>query len=177
VAVGILATSHRLLHLKTAELTILGPGTCSEVSPFRPAGIVAGPAGVQEFVDRIPIMDTHEHLLSEPRLLQDAQKHLDFTQLFLNYFPQDIIAAGMPEEEWNKLYETEMSVDKKWEQMAPYLPKAQNTAYYWVIDLAIRSYYGVNGLSASTYRELSDKIREEYRPGIYQRMVREAAHR
>jgi len=130
---------------------------------------------IQEFVDQIPIIDTHEHLLSESRLIQDAQKHLDFTQLFLNYFPQDIIAAGMPEEEWNKLYETEMPVDKKWEQISPYLPKAKNTAYYWVIDLAIRNYYRVNGLSASTYKELSDKIREEYRPGIYHRVLREAA--
>ena len=59
--------------------------------------------------------------------------------------------------------------------MNPIYPKRRNTAYYWVLDLAIRNYYGVNGLSASTYRELSDKIREEYRPGIYQRIVREAA--
>jgi hypothetical protein len=177
VAVGILANkSSASSSEKQPSLQSSAPGPV----PKFPRSVLPGnPSSVrqeiQDFVDRIPIMDTHEHLLSEPRLLQDAQKHLDFTQLFLNYFPQDIIAAGMPEEEWNKLYETEMSVDKKWEQMAPYLPKAQNTAYYWVIDLAIRGYYGVNGLSASTYRELSDKIREEYRPGIYQRIVREAA--
>jgi hypothetical protein len=94
---------------------------------------------IQEYVDRIMIMDTHEHLLSESWLIQDAQKHLDFTQLFLNYFPQDIIAAGMPEEEWEKLYTTKMSVDEKWEYIAPFLSKAKNTAYYWVLDLAIRS--------------------------------------
>ena len=176
-AVGILA------HKSSASSPEKQPGLKSSALgsvPKFPRSVLPGNSSsvrreIQEFVDRIPIMDTHEHLLSESRLIQDAQKHLDFTQLFLNYFPQDIIAAGMPEEEWNKLYETEMTVDKKWEQISPYLLKAQNTAYYWVIDLAIRSYYGVNGLSASTYRELSDKIREEYRPGIYQRIVREAA--
>jgi hypothetical protein len=157
--------------LKSSALGV-APNFRRSVLPGNPSSVRRE---IQEFVDQVPIIDTHEHLLSESRLIQDAQKHLDFTQLFLNYFPQDIIAAGMPEEQWNKLYETEMPVDKKWEQISPYLPKSKYTAYYWVIDLAVRSYYRVNGLSASTYRELSDKIREEYRPGIYQRIVREAA--
>jgi hypothetical protein len=130
---------------------------------------------IQEFVDRILIMDTHEHFLTEAELIRDAQKRNDFMQLFIHYFPQDIIAAGMPEEEWNNVFESQMPTDVKWKIIEPYLSKAQNTAYYWVLDLAIRNYYGIDGLSASTYRELSDKIREEYRPGIYDRIVCEAA--
>jgi predicted TIM-barrel fold metal-dependent hydrolase len=44
-----------------------------------------------------------------------------------------------------------------------------------VLDLAIRGYYGVDGLSETTYRDLSEKIRNEYRPGIYKRFLRGAA--
>jgi len=126
---------------------------------------------IQEFVDRILIIDAHEHFLTEPELIKDAQKRNDFMQLFIHYFPQDIIAAGMPEEEWNNVFESQMPTDKKWKIIEPYLSKAQNTAYYWVLDLAIRNYYGIEGLSASTYKRLSDKVREEYRPGIYDRIV------
>ena len=50
---------------------------------------------------------------------------IDFMQLFIHYFPQDIIAAGMPEEEWNNVFESQMPTDKKWKIIEPYLPKAQ----------------------------------------------------
>ncbi len=176
-AVGILA--HRSSASSSEKQPILNSSVPKTAPKFPRSILPENPSSVrreiQEFVDRILIMDTHEHFLTEAELIRDAQKRNDFMQLFIHYFPQDIIAAGMPEDEWNNVFESQMPTDKKWKILEPYLSKAQNTAYYWVLDLAIRNYYGIEGLSASTYERLSDKIREEYRPGIYDRIVCEAA--
>ena len=48
---------------------------------------------ITEVVNGIPVVDTHEHLLSEEERSRAA---VDFSYLFPHYAASDLISAGMP---------------------------------------------------------------------------------
>ena len=78
-AAGIMANQSSASSLEnkaSLESSTLGPvpNFPRSVMPPNPSSVRRE---IQEFVDRIMIMDTHEHLLSESRLIEEAEKHLD----------------------------------------------------------------------------------------------------
>ena len=130
---------------------------------------------IQEFVDQVPIISTHEHLLAERRILAGFPEPLDFSQILYTYNPADLISSGMPNSVWDDIRGTETPLDKKWKLLEPYWEESRHTGYGWAVDITVRNYYGLDGLSSRTYAELDKRMRAERRPGIYRRMLQEAA--
>lgn len=129
---------------------------------------------LQEFIDEIPVIDTHEHLQPEQGRIESLQGRLDFSLLVSHYANNDLDSAGISRSDREALFGKDISVDRKWQIFAPYWDKMKNTGYGWAVDLAVRGYYGLDGLSANTYTELTGRIREEYRPGLYNRVFNAA---
>ncbi|HET6453200.1 MAG TPA: amidohydrolase family protein [Armatimonadota bacterium] len=109
-------------------------------------------------VDKITIIDTHEHL-TLPSDLAKAEK-LDFGRLFIHYAKCDLISAGMPVEDMGKVIEPNSgwSVEQKWQALKPYYERSWNTGYCECLRIAIRDIYGIEDFSDDTVEGLSAKI-------------------
>src|SRR5512147_652155 len=103
---------------------------------------------IEQAVDSIRVIDTHEHLEEESVRL--ARK-LDFVSLFTLYACDDLVVAGMPPEDWERCAHPDTPLDEKWRLFEPYYLAARNTAYLKAVEIAIRDLYGIESLDASTF--------------------------
>lgn len=129
---------------------------------------------LQEFIDDIALIDTHEHLAPEPFAMAIPQGRLDFSLLVSHYVQNDLDAVGMPKADKKSVLSADVPVERKWQLFEPYWEKMKNTGYGWAVELAASGYYGLEGLNSRTYVELSKRIREEYKPGLHQRVLNAA---
>ena len=57
-------------------------------------------SSISEYIDQIKLADTHEHLIAESIR---NQSELDFTYLMPMYLNSDLISAGMPVDDLEKI--------------------------------------------------------------------------
>lgn len=109
-------------------------------------------------VDKIKIIDTHEHT-GLPHGLAAVGK-LDFGWLFRGYAACDLVSAGMRPEDMEKVRDlkSEWSVAEKWRAVKPFYEKTWNTAYCECLRIAMRDIYGIEDLRDDTVEELSAKV-------------------
>lgn len=128
---------------------------------------------IKEHVDNISIIDTHEHLPPESERLA---KNDDVLSLFFSHYASsDLRSAGMKEEELNSIRNPEIPIEDRWELFEPWWEMISNTGYAKALEIAVRDIYGVEGITQDTYIELSSKIRERNKKGLYQWILKEHA--
>lgn len=130
---------------------------------------------LEEYINGIWVVDTHEHIPPEEQWLVEDEGRLDFSQL-MHYVDLDIISAGMPVEDMKRVRFSTASEDEKWALFEPWWEKAQNTSYAKVIDWTVRDFYGLPGLNRDTYKEIGIRIRELRKPGWYKHVLTDTAH-
>ena len=124
---------------------------------------MAAPAlltGLRTEIDKLDIISTHEHLLSEPERL--ASKPTFFT-LAEHYLGNDLISAGMPTQA------------KTWAEFAPWWRYAKHTGYAQALRIAVRDLYGIGELTEAALPKIDAAITTANRPGLYQRVLKEKA--
>ncbi|HUU30359.1 MAG TPA: amidohydrolase family protein [archaeon] len=127
---------------------------------------------IKSEVDKIRLIDTHEHLVTEKLWL--TQK-VDFFYWFSHYSSSDLVSAGMPEKDQDYLLDAGNSLDDRWKRMAPYWPLVKFTGYGQALRIAARDLYGIEDINESTWRELSAKISEARKPGYYDEVLQKRA--
>jgi hypothetical protein len=128
---------------------------------------------LKKHVDRIRIVDTHEHLPQEKDRVGRAVDAL--SELFLHYASSDLISAGMREADVTIIRDASKPLDERWGVLEPWWEKIRNTGYSRAIEIAARDLYEVQGICSSTYRDLSNKMRERNREGLYRWVLKEKA--
>jgi predicted TIM-barrel fold metal-dependent hydrolase len=128
---------------------------------------------LKQFVDGIKIVDTHEHLSQEPERLK--QKVDLLATFFPHYASSDLRSAGMSEEDLVKIRNPELALDERWLIFEPWWEKIRNTGYARCLEIAGRDLYEVDGISAETYRELSEKIRQRNQKGLYDWVLKKSS--
>lgn len=128
---------------------------------------------LQEHVDNIWVIDTHEHLTQEEDWLSADEGHVDFSRFFAHYASVDVISAGLTE--LDKITRADTPLDEKWKLFEPFWEKARNTAYCKSVDEAIRDLFDLPGLNRDTYKPLADKMREMRKPGYYRWVLKDKA--
>ncbi|MHB1458962.1 MAG: hypothetical protein ACYC0V_18790 [Armatimonadota bacterium] len=115
---------------------------------------------ISEEVDKIQIIDTHEHLTHKHGLMW-ANK-IDFSRLFVHYANSDLISAGMSPELMSSVIDpaSTWDVQTKWTAIQPYYEKSWNTGYCECLRIAIRDIFGIEDLSADTVEELSTRMHD-----------------
>jgi predicted TIM-barrel fold metal-dependent hydrolase len=137
----------------------------------------SGPKGavekrISDAVAAIRLIDTHEHLGPEADRLEREMSL--FTHL--HYVLSDMWADGLDREQADKvLNDPNVSLEKKWETIAPYWENVKTTAYVKSLRIWARDLYGIDDVSESTYMELSEKIKEANKPGIYRDILKDKA--
>jgi len=114
---------------------------------------------ISAFVNDMTVVDTHEHLMSQPKLKQRTT--LDFMVLLQHYSSCDLQSAGSPSLSTIR-EDSLMSIREKWEIIRPFWEDSKNTAYNRATLLAADKLFGINDINESTVELLSEKISKAY---------------
>ncbi|TRO47759.1 amidohydrolase, partial [Candidatus Bathyarchaeota archaeon] len=128
-------------------------------------------AEIKAYVDRIRLVDTHEHLIPERERLKAEVDVL--ATFFPHYASSDLRSAGMTEGELRRIRDPSIPLEERWGVFEPWWEMIRNTGYARAVEIAARDLYGVDGIGSGTYVELSDRIRERNREGLYRWVLKE----
>ncbi len=130
---------------------------------------------IKKTVDKIRLVDTHEHLLSEKFWLeQDYSMFNWFRQpWFEQYSGTDLVSAGMPAEHLEAMKEPGVPLKERWAMAAPYWPYAKTTGFGQVLRMAVRDIYGIPDINDDTWEELCRRMKESQKPGFYKKVLHE----
>jgi len=130
-------------------------------------------------VDRIRLVDTHEHLPNEAdRLKQPA----DCLALMLHYVESDLVSAGLPREfqsgAWQvTLQDAAQPFEPRWTQFEKYWPDVRLTGYGRALRRAAADLYGVrlDAPTLDTARQLNRRLADARQPGLYRHILKDKA--
>ncbi|MHA2082042.1 MAG: hypothetical protein ACW99H_12960, partial [Candidatus Thorarchaeota archaeon] len=128
---------------------------------------------IKQFVDGIRIIDTHEHLPEESERIE--QKVDLLATFFPHYASSDLRSAGMSEEDLVTIRNPEISLDERWLIVEPWWEKIRNTAYARCLEIVARDLYEVDGINTETYQELSEKIKQRNKKGLYEWVLKKSS--
>lgn len=136
---------------------------------------------IQVLVDKTPLVDTHEHLPPEAdRIAGLRQKETtpapDFGMLMSHYTDADLQVAGMSGDDYQKLIGRGLSPKEKWKLVAPYYERCRHTGYQVCVRESVRALYGEEDIREDNCEAISQRLREDIRPGFYRRILREVAN-
>jgi len=141
------------------------------------------PADARQIIrDRVfdtPMVDTHEHLLEESERLQGpAHPRVrcdDWALLLSHYLNSDLLVAGMPQAQLDRLLSPDITPLDKWALLEPHWPAVKNTGYAQAVRLAMRELYEVPDLSADTVAAVQAGYEKTRRPGFYHHLLTKVA--
>ncbi len=121
------------------------------------------------------MIDTHEHQVSERYWLETEYSLFSwFIQpWFGQYAGADLVSAGMPPLDLEKLRDPFVPMHERWELVSPWWPFARSTGFGQSVRLAARDIYGVDELNDSTWAGLNERIIAGHKPGHYRRVLYE----
>jgi len=137
-------------------------------------------SGLMEAMAEMDIIDCHEHLPPERDRTASPQ---DVFTLFSHYTRHDLFSAGLdrdadqigpwdgPRRQYESLFDYNIPLARRWETFKPYWERIRYGSYARAAVLTARMFYGVDDINDATYRELSDRIAEANKPGIYRRIL------
>lgn len=129
---------------------------------------------IEDYVNSLWLIDTHEHLTLEEDRIKKADK-LDFTYLFEHYTIEDLISASNQKGLMSMIFANSFPLADRWELFKPFFRETRNTAYTRASMMAAREIYGIKDINDDTYAELSDRIREASKPGLYRKILKDKA--
>lgn len=121
-------------------------------------------------VEKIPLVDTHEHLFSERAR---CRQQIDFFSWFIHYSSTDLVSAGMPPATLDMMRDAELALQERWKLLVPFWEHVRSTGYGHVLLRAARDLFGVSDINENTWRELSQKIAESNRQGWYRHVLKD----
>jgi predicted TIM-barrel fold metal-dependent hydrolase len=128
---------------------------------------------IRKHIDSIRLIDTHEHLPPES---ERVNKIVDvLSQFYLHYASSDLISAGMSSEDLLYIKDTKIPIDYRWAVFEPWWERISNTGYSRCMEIAARDLYGVDGINSETYKQLSRKMMERNKEGLYKWVLHKKA--
>lgn len=119
---------------------------------------------------QIPIIDTHEHLMSEE---QRNSQPIDIFYFFSHYASSDLVSGGMPPQTLDRIRNTTIPLEERWRDFAPYWERIRNTAYAKALIIAVRDLFQVDDINENTYQTITEKLRASQNKGWYRYVLRE----
>jgi hypothetical protein len=135
-------------------------------------------AEVLSHLDTVPLADTHEHILEESSRLEpgDRWRLDDIGVLFSHYAESDLLVAGMPREDLERVHSRVVDPGEKWRLVKPWYRKARLTGYLRNVRESVGALYGVDDLTDETWEQVNGAIKDMIRPGYYRRVLRDVAN-
>ena len=130
---------------------------------------------LREFIDHIWLIDTHEHVIKEEEWVKLPDGACDFSHFFPHYASTDVVSAGCPTGDWQRIQSHDTPLEEKWSLFEPYWEKAKFTGYGRAVRLAMRDLFDVPDLNRDTYRELSRRMADKRKTGWYKSVLKDRA--
>ncbi|MFQ5867644.1 MAG: amidohydrolase family protein [bacterium] len=128
---------------------------------------------IREEVEKISLVDTHEHFLLEEERLNTK---LNLFYLFPHYASSDLLSSGMSPQTLDEIRISNCPLEEKWEKFKAYWERIKNTAYSKALLIAVKDLFGIGDINEHTYRRLSEKIAASNKKGWYRYVLRERAN-
>lgn len=128
------------------------------------------------YVNELEIIDTHEHLpSSEAAWLEDYRNNGGdvFKEYLSHYFSCDLVSAGLPQADLQKVRTSDLPLMEKWALLEPYWDVARHTGYGRSLDRAAHGIYGIEGIQRETIEELNAAFLASLKPGHFQRVLKD----
>lgn len=134
-----------------------------------------------EVIASTPLADTHEHIIEEADRLGPAGNSFlfpcnDIFYLLAHYVANDLVAAGMTEQEVQQVLSPELDFHRRWEMLEPYWMRVKLTGYGLALRITLRELYGEDDLTASNLETLNARFQERVRPGFYREILQDVAN-
>ena len=110
---------------------------------------------IEAEVFTIPIVDTHEHLISEQ---ERRNLGLDIFFLFSHYTSTDLINSGMSEEDYFLLFDSSIEEGERWKLFEKFWIRIKNTYYSKILLDSVRSLYGFEDINGKNHESISQAI-------------------
>jgi len=136
-------------------------------------------AFIEKKVFETHFIDTHEHLVDESERLGCMEPLFpcdDWTLLLNHYFGFDLIAAGIPKDQYDLLFSKQVNPVNKWKILEEYWPWIKNTTSGIVFRHTIRILYGIDELSEDNIPELQTRYEQTRKTGFYNYVIRDIAN-
>ena len=138
---------------------------------------------IRDWVEQTPMVDTHEHLIEEKLRLEgpgDGSNRLfpcdDWSYLFMHYLGDDLVSAGMSDENLKRFLSQELSGLEKYRLVAPYWERTKHTGYAQAVRLTLKGLYGEDDLTAESVPRLAEKYKALIKPGFYREVLQGKCH-
>jgi predicted TIM-barrel fold metal-dependent hydrolase len=156
-------------------IPFLHPGPAFGSEAARPDTLPAVSGAVRKEIFRkvfaAPLIDTHEHLFDEKERLagNDTPDLLcdDWAVSFFPYLCDDMMVAGMSQDEWSRFFSRKIDPLDKWKILEPYWPVVKNTGYGRAVCISFQKLYHVNDLSSKTIKAVQAGYERVRKPGFY----------
>lgn len=121
-----------------------------------------------EALSELEIIDAHEHLPPERERLK---LQVDVCFLFSHYTRNDLISAGMPPEDYQRMLDQDVPLDERFAILEPFIPYVRYGSYARAAFIALRDIYGYEDITRDNYREISEQMAAFNKPGIYDEIL------
>jgi len=116
------------------------------------------------------IIDCHEHLPPESVRLQQK---VDVFTLFGHYTRTDLVTAGMANQDYDRIQNTDLPLELRWKIFRPHLENVRHGAYARPAFIAAKEFFGFDDITDDNYVALSEAMQKANTPGVYVRYLRE----
>jgi len=120
-------------------------------------------------IEALPVIDSHEHFRTETGYLNATP---DFFDLLSPYVVDTLMAAGMSHPEWQRLCDKNRSLEERWSLLCSRLPDIRHTNTFRALEISMEELYGLSIKSCGDIQEISKSLREDMRPGIFDRVLK-----
>lgn len=132
---------------------------------------------INDHINQIELIDTHEHLIDESERLNCVKPFIqcdDWTTILGLYTKFDFVSSGMTQKEVELISSQEILPLEKWRIIQPYWNKVKYTGYGQVIQHTINDLYGISELQEKSILELQEKYINYRKKGFYQETLKRA---
>ncbi len=123
-------------------------------------------------VTKLPVIDTHEHLLWSEELRENQEADL-LQEYLTHYMRSDVVSAGLTQEALAAVLDGKRDIRDRWRLVEPSWEASRYTGYGRALDLAVSAIYGIERICAQTIEELNTRFQRSRKVGHYRHVLRD----
>lgn len=125
---------------------------------------------ILDYINSLEIIDTHEHLMP---FETQREKNDVISEFLTHYVSVDLVTAGLPLEQLDKVRGNEMSVMEKWNCIEKYWELSKFTGYGQAMAVAARDIYGIAEINRDSIEELNRRYLETFNQQHYHKIIKD----
>ena len=125
-----------------------------------------------EGVKKIPVIDTHEHLLWSEEIRVNEKTDV-LREYLSHYMKSDVISAGLKQEDYNKVIDVNLDINERWKIVEPFWEVSRYTGYGNALDIAVKAIYNIERIDRNTIQNLNEEFLKCKTTGHYEHVLKD----